>query len=159
MAHILARKQANGSMRYTAVVRIRDGQRILHREAKTFTLRAHAERWAKHREVALEDPSSPLRRSNQPRTLGRLIRWYLDTFRKISQWQRTKQAQLEFLERHPISQCNALALTAQQLVNHVKTRRADGAGPATAANDLTWIGVVLRAAKSVDAISVRPAIA
>ncbi|HEY4369948.1 MAG TPA: site-specific integrase [Steroidobacteraceae bacterium] len=159
MAHILARKQADGSIRYTAVVRIRNGQQILHREAKTFSLRAHAEKWAKHREVALEDPSSLLRQNNQPRTLRSLIRWYIDGFGKISGWQRSKQAQLEFLERHSMSKCNALALTAQQLIRHVQTRRAEGAGPATVSNDLTWIGVVLRAARGLQAILVRPEIA
>jgi hypothetical protein len=42
------------------------------------------------------------------------------------------------------------------LVDHVRHRRADGAGPATVANDLTWIGVVLRAAKSVKELPVNP---
>ena len=42
------------------------------------------------------------------------------------------------------------------LVDHVRARRAGGAGPATVANDLTWIGVVLRAAKSVRALPVDP---
>lgn len=156
MAHILTRKQANGTKRYTAVVRIRNGQAVLHREAKTFTRRGQAERWAKSREVALEDPSSPLRQGNRPRTLGSLIRWYVDTFQSISNWQRSKQTHLEFLERHSLSKNNALALTSSQLVKHVQARRADGAGPATVGNDLTWIGVVLRAARSVEAIAVRP---
>jgi hypothetical protein len=100
MAHILARKKADGSTRYTAVVRIRSGHRLVHREAKTFTLRSHAEKWAKHREVALEDPSSTLRQNNRPRILSDLIRWYIDTFEKISGWQRTRLTHLEFLERH-----------------------------------------------------------
>lgn len=51
-----------------------------------------------------------------------------------------------------------LALTVAQLIDHVRRRRADGTGPATVANDLTWIGVVLRAAKSVKEVPVRPAI-
>jgi hypothetical protein len=42
------------------------------------------------------------------------------------------------------------------LVDHVRRRRADGTGPATVANDLTWIGVVLRAAKSVKELPVNP---
>jgi integrase len=49
-------------------------------------------------------------------------------------------------------------LTVQDLVNHIRSRRADRAGPATAANDLIWISVVLRAAKSVRGIPVNPAV-
>jgi integrase len=63
---------------------------------------------------------------------------------------------LLFLEKHSFSQNNALAITASQLIKHVQKRRDDGTGPATVANDLIWIGVVLRAAKSVDGIAVRP---
>ena len=40
----------------------------------------------------------------------------------------------------------------------IKTRRAQGAGPSTAGNDLVWIGVVLRVAKSVDRKPVHPEI-
>ena len=40
-----------------------------------------------------------------------LIRWYIDTFEEISQWQRSKQAQLEFLERHSIGDVDALKLS------------------------------------------------
>ena len=37
MATIKARRQAHGTIRYTAIVRLRRGRTILHREAKTFT--------------------------------------------------------------------------------------------------------------------------
>jgi len=66
------------------------GARILHREAKTFSHKAAAEKWAKSREVEFEDPSSALRQNNKPRTLASLIGWYIDTFEKISRWQRVR---------------------------------------------------------------------
>jgi hypothetical protein len=37
MAHILTRKYGSGPLRYTAVVRIRQGTLVIHREAKTFS--------------------------------------------------------------------------------------------------------------------------
>ena len=40
MATIRARKQADGSTRYTAIVRIRRGKVIVYQEYKTFVLRA-----------------------------------------------------------------------------------------------------------------------
>ena len=42
MATIKARRQATGSIRYTAIVRKRVGAKIVHREAKTFTHRTAA---------------------------------------------------------------------------------------------------------------------
>jgi integrase len=158
MATIKARKQANGSTRYTAIVRIRRGTTIVHRESRTFTHHSAAQSWARHREVALENPAELTRQPQCTATLGQLIRWYIDTFESISGWQRTKQTSLEFLERHPLSQTLAHTLTTADLIRHVQSRRKEGAGPATAINDLIWIGVVLRAGKSVRELPVNPEI-
>jgi len=155
MATFKVRRKADGSPRYTAEVRLRKGKAVLHREAKTFMHRAAAEKWAKAREVALENPGELARSQFGEATLKSLIRWYIDDFRELSKWQRTKQSQLEFLEKHPIGAKNALGLTSAALVDHVRLRRMRGAGPATASNDLTWIGVVLRAAKSIKQLPVR----
>ena len=156
MATIKVRKRANGSLRYTAIVRLRKEKIVIHSEARTFTHRLAAEKWAKAREVALENPAEFVRAQLGEQTLKSLIRWYIDDFREISKWQRTKQSQLEFLERHPVGATNVMSMTAGTLVDHVRLRRARGAGPATASNDLTWIGVVLRAAKSIKQIPIKP---
>jgi hypothetical protein len=141
MPTIKARRQANGITRYTAIVRIRRGGAILHRESRTFTHRSAALSWAKHREVALEDPSALTRVQHGAPTIADLIRWYIETFETISKWQRSKQTHLEFLERHSLGKTNALKLTSAALIDHVRSRRADGAGPATVANDL--VGALL----------------
>jgi integrase len=158
MATIKARRQANGATRYTAVVRMRRGTTVLHQESKTFAHRSAAVTWAKHREVELENPSALARVQRGAPTLAELIRWYIDTFETISKWQRSKQTHLEFLVRHSIGEANALTLTSAMLIDHVRSRRADGAGPATVMNDLIWIGVVLRAAKNVKELPVHPEI-
>src|SRR5580704_411364 len=136
MATIRARKQTDGSTRYTAIVRIRKGKTTVHQEYKTFAHRVAAVTWAKHREVVLEDPSALIRVQHGAPTLAELIRWYIDTFETISKWQRSKQAHLELLERHALGKTNALTLTSAALIDHVRSRRAKGAGPATVANDL-----------------------
>jgi integrase len=158
MPTIKARKQANGSTRYTAVVRLRRGTTVLHQECRTFTHRSAAMSWARHREVALEDPHALPEIQRGSATLAELIRWYIDTFETVSRWQRSKQTHLEFLERHALGKTDAVTLTSAQLIQHVQARRAKGAGPATVINDLIWIGVVLRAAKSVRELPVRPEI-
>ncbi len=158
MATIKARRQANGSTRYTAVVRIRRGTTVLHQESQTFTHRAAALSWAKHREVALEEPAALTRQRHGTPTLAELIRWYIKTFETVSRWQRSKQTHLESLERHSLGKFEALTLTSADLIRHVQSRRAQGAGPATVLNDLIWIGVVLRAAESVKELPVVPEI-
>jgi integrase len=159
MAQIRARRQADGSTRYTAIIRIRKGRALIQQEYRTFAQRSAAASWAKHREVQLENQAVPGRKQHEPVTLGALIRWYIETFETISKWQRSKQSHLEFLEHHAIGKVNALELTAATLIGHVRRRRADGAGPATVMNDLIWIGVVLRAANNVKELPVRPEVA
>jgi hypothetical protein len=138
------------------MVRVRKGSTVLHQENRTFAHRSAALTWAKHREVALEDPSALVRARQGAPTLGELIRWYIDNFENVSKWQRSKQAHLKFLERHALGKSNLLKLTATELIDHVRSRRAGGAGPATVANDLIWVGVVLRAAKNVKGLLVQP---
>ena len=158
MPTIKLRKQADGATRYTAIVRLRRQGTILHRECRTFTHRSTALSWARHREVALEDPAELARLRVSTPTLAELIRWYIDTFVTISRWQRSKQTHLEFLERHPLGKTIAHKLTSADLIRHVQSRRAEGTGPATVINDLIWIGVVLRAAKSVRELPVSPGV-
>jgi hypothetical protein len=116
MPTIKARKQANRITRHTAIVRIRRGGTILHGESRTFTHRSAALSWAKHREVALEDPSALTPVQQSAPTLADLIRWYIETFETISKWQRSKQTHLEFLERHALGKSNALTLTSAALI-------------------------------------------
>jgi integrase len=158
MPTIKVRKQAKGNTRYTAIVRIRRGPTVLHRESRTFSHRSMAVTWARQREVALEDPSAARRPPQEIPTLAKLIRWYIDTFESVSRWQRSKQTHLEYLERHALGKTKVDELTAAQLIRHVQARRAGSAGPAAVANDLVWIGVVLRAGKSVRELPVNPAI-
>ncbi|HEX4267796.1 MAG TPA: hypothetical protein VHY36_07920 [Steroidobacteraceae bacterium] len=112
----------------------------MHKEAKTFAHRAAALTWARHREVELEDPAALIRARHNTQSLARLIRWYIDRFESVSKWQRRKQTHLQFLQRHQISKSNPFALTTAILVDHARSRRAEGTGAATVANDLSWLG-------------------
>jgi hypothetical protein len=63
MPYIKVRKQSDRSTRYTAIVRLRRGKTIVHQEARTFAHRSAAASWAKHREVALEQPGALTRKN------------------------------------------------------------------------------------------------
>jgi hypothetical protein len=131
--------------RFEAIIRRNRGG--IHRESQTFDTRE--EQRSGRRDARTSSSTRPL----APRTpkagpsLASLIRWYINKFRSIGQWSRTRQTTLEYLERHEIGKVDAATLSAPILVDHVSRRRASGVAPSTAGNDLAWIGCVLRAAK------------
>ena len=132
MATIKVRKQADGNVRYTAIVRVREGKSIVHRESKTFAHRAAALSWARIREVALEDPKELQRLKALPQekdkpTVSALIEWYIESFESVSKWQRSKQAHLKFLANHALGRIEATTLTAARLIQHIRERRNAGA--------------------------------
>jgi hypothetical protein len=58
MATIRARRQSDGTTRYTAIVRIRKRKTIIYQEYKTFAQRTAAISCARYREVELEKPGA-----------------------------------------------------------------------------------------------------
>jgi integrase len=161
VASIRSRRRADGTWAYTAQIRIHEKKVVIYEEAKTFSKKAAAEKWARTREVALEDPATlaQAQAGTAPELkLSAIIKWYRETFRPLAKWGRNKEESLKRLERDPIGDADALTLDGPRLVQFIQTRRHQGAGPSTAGNDLIWIGVVLRAAKNVDRKPIRPEI-
>ena len=156
VATIVERKRVDGSVGYTAVVRIKKSGKIVHQESKTFSIRTEAQRWARRREVELENPAAVIRAQQGSLSVGALIRWYIDEFEQASQWQRSKGQQLRTLEKQSFAQADATALTCQSIVDFIRMRRRAGVAPSTAGNDLILLRVVLRAAKSVRGAPVQP---
>jgi integrase len=156
MATIRPRRRRDGSIGYTATIRIKKEGRLLHQESQTFSREALASTWAKKREVELEHPGALARARQGDVSLGALVKRYREEYGKASKWQRSKEADLKRLERDDLAAVNATGLTAQILIDHVRKRRAGGAGAATALNDLVWIGVVLKAGKTAWGLPVDP---
>jgi integrase len=156
VATIVERKRVNGSVGYTVVIRIKKAGKIVHQESKTFSIRVEAQRWARRREVELENPAALIRAQQGALSVGALIRWYIDEFEQPSQWQRSKGQQLRSLEKQTLAQADATALTCQSIIDFIRIRRRAGVAPSTAGNDLSWLRVVLRAAKSVRGAPVQP---
>lgn len=147
----MKRRRADGSIAYRAQVRARKGEAD-HSESQTFARHADAQRWIKQREGALGAPGA-LRPAER---LGDLIRRYIDEYEALTGWQRTKGEHLRLLTRMAIANADAARLHSSDLVEHIRQRRLSGTGPATAGNDLIWIGVVLKAARSAWGLDVDP---
>lgn len=93
--------------------------------------------------MLVTNPRSPI--SEQPLSVSSLVRAYL---RRFPETHGSKRRHLEFLQRHPFATKDARVLRTQDLVAHIQARCSEGISTATAANELTWIGVVLREAES-----------
>ena len=70
------------------MVRIRKGAKLIHQENRTFAHRSAALSWAKHREVALENPGALTRVQQGAPTLAELIPWYSPGASRTRQVQR-----------------------------------------------------------------------
>lgn len=147
-----------GGVVYRAQIRRKKGGKVTYTEARTFSRERLATDWARRRELELEHPGAMERARAGDISIAGLIDWYIRDFRRLSDWGRTKQTSLEQLRGTDIAQVAATELTTQSLIDHVRKRREGGAGPATAMNDLVWLGVVMRAAKSVRRLPVQPAV-
>ena len=144
MGTITARKRADGTTSYTAQIRIKKGGKVIHSEAQTFSRRALADEWKRRREAELEQ----VRASGRPLAKGvpleTLIADYVSAAKNVTEWGRSKTADIARLKRSALAAKDATQLTAADFMEHARRRRAeDGAGPATVLNDLVWLRQVL----------------
>lgn len=143
MATITARKGKNGDISYTAQIRIKRQGRLVHTESRTFSRRALAEAWAKKRETELEVPGELERVGFKALTVGQVVTAYYDSYKDHKKWGRSKTADLHALIRSQLAGKNAVTLNTVDIIEHVHDRRKT-CGPATALNDVIWLGVVFR---------------
>ncbi|MDR6642747.1 integrase [Luteibacter sp. 1214] len=146
MGTIQTRRRKDGTTGYTASIRLKEKGVIVHSETETFDRKQHAQEWMRRREAELDKMRARGQLGSAKDTLGDLVRWYRDTIGPTAGWGRTKAADLERIQRYPIANRPAVALTSQDFVDHVMSRRVEGAAAATAGNDLVWFGQVLRSA-------------
>lgn len=148
MATITERRRQDGTVAFTAQIRIKRQGRVVHTEARTFARRKAAEAWARDREAAIrDDPGAAARQAYAGTTLGDLIGRYLASREAVEPLGRSKAAHLAMMRGFDLARVPALELTREAVIAHVQARRGAGTGPATANNDLVWLRVVLRYAR------------
>jgi len=113
MGTIIARKRSNGTVGYTAQVRLKRGGRVVHSEANTFDRKTDASAWLKRRETELARPGA-LERLKQPDpTLAEIIDTYLaDTKREPG---KTKAQVLRSIKRMPLGHMRASTITSADI--------------------------------------------
>lgn len=147
MGTITSRRRKDGTSGYTAQIRLKRNGEVIHSESETFDRKQHAQEWMRRREAELDKLRASGRLTGSRHTLGELIVWYRETVGPTAEWGRTKEADLERIRGYDIAKRYAYSLTAEDYIAHVVKRREEGAGPATAGNDLVWIAQVLRSAR------------
>ncbi len=150
MATIRSRKRKDGTIGYTAQIRLfRDGVQV-YQEAQTFDRKAAAQAWAKRRESELAVPGAIERAGRVGVTLGDMITRYLDEHRQDMDIGRTKRVTLEAVARTPFGQLLEQEITAQVIVDYARWRMSPEGGQVkaqTVGNDLAHIGAVLAIAR------------
>ena len=155
MATYTKRRNKAGELRVTAQVRI-DRNGIKHSEAQTFPSMTLARRWGTKRDAELEDLSVLMAQVSDNPTNGDLIKRYITEYKDIMKWQRSKESDLQRLLSEEICDVVAKETTPAHLIDHIRDRRARGAGPATAINDLVWLRVIYKIARPAWGIDIDP---
>lgn len=148
MGTIVSRRRKDGSLGYTAQIRIHRQGKCIHSESETFDRRQLATEWMRRREAELDQQRARGEPLGKGSTVAELLTWYGENIKALTPWGRTKEADLKRLAGYEISEKNVLRLTTADYIAHVEARRRDGAGPATANNDLIWLRGVFRTARA-----------
>ena len=156
MATFQRRRRADGTLVWRAIVRKKEHGAVVYSETRSFTEHRAATRWAKKLEQALEDPAWLASRKLRGITVGSLIGRYIDYVDGLKPLGRTKRYVLELLAGEAIAEVEIQALTSAHVLEHAKSRREDGAGPATIAQDMIYLRGVLALAKPAWGLPVTP---
>jgi integrase len=150
MATISERKTSTGTISYTGQIRIKRKGSIVYSEAFTNGKKPIVERWVKKREAELAEPGALERAiSGSPgngNLLPVLIDSYIEEFRSLAAWKRSKQSHLLLLKKL-LPQLDVTIMSSADLVAHVRRRRLAGAGPATVNNDIIWLRILCKTAR------------
>lgn len=147
MGSILARRRASGATSYTATIRLKSEGKIVHRESETFPTKALAKEWLTRREAELAGQRARGETVGTRMTVAQMITWYSGQMAADNPWGRSKTADLARIGDGAIADMRVDRLTHADFIAYTQGRRKEGAGPATAANDLIWLRQVFRAAR------------
>ncbi|MET1080282.1 MAG: site-specific integrase [Pseudomonas sp.] len=159
MATIRARKRADGTVSYTAQIRInRDGAQV-YQESQTFARKQAAQAWVRRRETELDQPGAIESANRVGNTVAEMIERYLVEVEKARPLGKTKRATLQAIAKTSLGALVDVDITSQRLVDFALWRMTEEGGnvqPQTAGNDLAHLGAVLSIARPAWGYEVNP---
>ena len=147
MGTIVSRRTKSGDLRHTAQIRLKQAGKVVHAESETFGSVALAREWMRRREAELDAQRARGESFGTRMTVAQMVEWYEGREDPANPWGRTKRFDLAKLRTGGLAAKRADTLKAADFVAHVRARREGGTGPATAGNDLVWLGQVFKAAR------------
>lgn len=159
MATIRPRKKADGTISYTAQIRINRDKVTVYQESQTFARKQAAVAWAKRRETELAVPGAIERASRTGHTIKEMIDRYLVEAEKARPLGESKRRTLTAIKNSYLGEKVDSAITQQVLVDYALWRMsAEGGGvkPQTAGNDLAHLGSVLSLARAAWGYEIDP---
>lgn len=140
MGSILSRKRKDGSMGYTAMIRIKRDGKLVHSETETFDRKQAADAWMKKRETELSQPGA-LSKPKDP-TLKDVIDEYLRDNTK--EHGKTKDQVLATIKKSEFGSLPCSEVTSQEVVSYIKSINAQAS---TRGNYLSHLSAVVAIAK------------
>ena len=144
MGTITQRKRKNGSVGYTAQIRIKREGKLVHQETQTFDRKQAASNWIQRKESELREPGA-LTLANAPKaTLCEAIERYTSESRKAIG--RTKAQVLRSIQDYPIADMDCAEITSAEIVAFAN-ELSKGRKPQTVSNYLSHLGAVFTVAR------------
>lgn len=140
MGTILARKRADGSIGYTASIRVKRAGKVVHRETETFDREAAAKAWMKKRETELAQPGG-MDKPDDP-TLSDVIDKYLADKRRPHG--KTKDQVLRTIKSSDLGDKRCTDITSPVLIEWIKSLKSQ---PQTRGNYLSHLGAIFSVAR------------
>lgn len=140
MGTILARQRKDGSIGYTAVIRIKKCGKVIHSETETFVREQVAKAWLKKRETELALPGA-FDKPEDP-TLSEVIGIYNTD--KLRPHGKTKDQVLRFIQRSALGDLRCSEVTSQELVKFAKGFTSQ---PQTVGNYMSHLASVMSVAR------------
>ena len=140
MGTILARKRKDGTIGYTALIRIKKGGKIIHKETETFERDQVARAWMKKRETELALPGA-LTKPDNP-----LLKDVIDKYNadKLRPHGKTKDQVLRSIKAADIGDMRCSEITSQHLVQFAQSIEAQ---PSTRGNYMSHLASIFSVAR------------
>jgi integrase len=138
---IIARPRKDGTVGYTAVIRIKRGGAVIHSETDTFDREPAAKAWLKKRKAELAKPGGLVLKPKDPTLADVIDRYNLE---KMKEHGKTKTQVLRTIRASPFARKLCSSITSPDIVEFAKTVTAE---PQTRGNYMSHLASVFTVAR------------
>lgn len=142
MGTITTRKRSDGTLGYTAQIRLKKGGKLIYSEAQTFDRKAAAAIWLKKRETELAQPGGLERLQQRDPTLAEVIAQYIKEHQR--ELGRTKAQVLRTISASSLAKLKCSEIGSPQIMEYAQSLDVQ---PQTVGNYMSHLAAVFAVAK------------